>query len=112
MSSGQVRTAREPIGVGVIGCGSVSRVYIPHLQSLNVPRPRVDIRLVADLDPGRRPVVAERYALDCFTTDPAEVVGAPDIELVLVLTAMPAHFALAKAALAGRHPCVSITAHA
>ena len=107
MNSVREQTARRPIGVGVIGCGSVSRVYIPHLQSLNVPRPRVDIRLVADLDPARRDVVAERYALDRFTTDPAEVVGAPDIEIVLVLTAMPAHFALAKAALlAGKHVLV------
>ena len=107
MNSVREQTARRPIGVGVAGCGSVSRVYIPHLQSLNVPRPRVDIRLVADLDPARRDVVAERYALDRFTTDPAEVVGAPDIEIVLVLTAMPAHFALAKAALlAGKHVLV------
>ena len=98
---------RAPIGVGVIGCGSVSRKYIPHLLRLNVPRPRVDIRLLCDVDPDRKAEVAARYAIDRFSTDPEAVFADPAIDLVLVLTSMPEHGHLARAALeAGKHVLV------
>ncbi|MCC6312486.1 MAG: Gfo/Idh/MocA family oxidoreductase [Thermomicrobiales bacterium] len=97
----------KPIGVGVIGCGSVARKYIPHLQHLNVPRPRVDIRWTCDANPARRQEVAEKYALANFTTDYRQVLADPAVHLVLVLTSMPEHFAIARdALLAGKHVLV------
>ncbi len=98
---------RSPIGVAVIGCGSVSRVYIPHLQRLNIPRPRVEIVWACDENPSRADHVREMHAIERFTTDYREVLADPAVELVLVLTAMPAHFEIAKAALrAGKHVLV------
>lgn len=96
-----------PIGVGIIGCGSVARKYIPHLQRLNLPRQRVDIRLIADVDPAREAEAIERYGIDRFTTDTDELLADPDIDLVLVLTSMPEHGRLAREALeAGKHVLV------
>ncbi|HEU5430703.1 MAG TPA: Gfo/Idh/MocA family oxidoreductase, partial [Thermomicrobiales bacterium] len=97
----------KPVRVGVVGCGSVARVYIPLLQRLNLPRPRVEIGLACDIDPARKAVVRDRYALEHFTTDPAEVVEAPDLDAIFVLTSMPEHYRLARAALAaGKHVLV------
>jgi predicted dehydrogenase len=96
-----------PIRVGVIGSGSVARKYIPHMQRMNVPRQRVDIRVVCD--PSRRQweEARERYALDVFTPDYREVLADPEIELVLVLTSMQLHGEIARAALeAGKHVLV------
>lgn len=97
----------SPIGVGVIGCGSVTRKYIPHLQRMNIPRPRVDIRLIADIDSDRKAEASERYGIEAFTTNPDDVLNDPAIDLVLVLTSMPEHGRLARAALeAGKHVLV------
>lgn len=96
-----------PVRVGVIGCGSVARKYIPLLQHLNLPRPRVEIALVADVDPARRAEAHERYAIDAFTADPNEAIAHPDIDAIFVLTSMPEHYRLARAALeAGKHVLV------
>lgn len=97
----------ELIRAGVIGCGSVAEKYIPHLHRLNYPRPRVEIALTCDIRPGQRDVVRQRYGIEAFTTDPREVIESPDIDLVLVLTSMPEHGPLARAALeAGKHVLV------
>ncbi|HEX5497702.1 MAG TPA: Gfo/Idh/MocA family oxidoreductase [Thermomicrobiales bacterium] len=96
-----------PVRVGVIGCGSVARKYIPLLQRMNLPRPRVEIALVCDVDPARRSDAKERYAIDAFTTDERELIDNPDIDAIFVLTSMPEHFRLARAALAaGKHVLV------
>ena len=102
----------RPIQVGVIGAGGVAGVYIPHLRRLNEPNQqrigeRIEVALVCDIDERRRPQVKERFGLDRFTTDAREVIESPDIDLVLVLTAMPEHGRLATAALAaGKHVLV------
>jgi predicted dehydrogenase len=93
--------------VGVVGCGSVAQKYIPHLQRLNLPRPRVEIVATCDVDEARREEVRERYGLDAFTTDYREVAASPDVDLVLVLTAMQAHGEITRAALeASKHVLV------
>jgi predicted dehydrogenase len=97
----------KPIRVGVIGCGSVAEKYIPDLHSLNYPRPRVDIVMTCDIRPSQREIVRGRYGIEAFTTDERDIIDAPDIALVLVLTSMPEHGRLARAALeAGKHVLV------
>jgi predicted dehydrogenase len=96
-----------PLQVGIIGCGSVSEKYIPHLQRLNMPKPRAEIAVVCDVMESRRDEVRERYGLTNFTTDYQQVIGNPDIDLVLVLTSMPLHGKITKEALeAGKHVLV------
>jgi predicted dehydrogenase len=97
----------ELIRVGVIGCGSVAEKYIPHLHRLNYPHPRIDITMTCDIRPELRQTVRDRYGIEAFTTDERAVIESPDIDLILVLTSMPEHGRLAKAALlAGKHVLV------
>ncbi len=96
-----------PVRVGIIGCGSVSRVYIPLLQRMNVPHPRVEITIACDVLEERRQHVREAHAIENFTTDPMKVIESPDVDAVLILTSMPEHGRLSKAALeAGKHVLV------
>ena len=91
------------VRIGVIGMGSVSESYIPHVRRL--PLEGVPCEIVVGCD--ERPSQAERaraHGIPDFTTDPAEVIGRADVDLVMILTAMPSHGALARAALAaGKH---------
>ena len=96
-----------PIRVGVVGCGSVSSKYVGLLQRLNIPRPRTELVVACDVDEGRRAEARDRYGIEEFTTDYREVVESPDVDLVLVLTSMPEHGTITRAALAaGKHVLV------
>jgi predicted dehydrogenase len=97
----------RPLRVGVIGCGSVSQKYIPHVLSLNHPTPRAEIVILCDAVESRREEVRQRYGLTNFTTDYTEVLNDPDVDLVLVLTSMQQHGKITKEALAaGKHVLV------
>ena len=73
----------------------------------NFPRQRSEVVLMCDIDEGRRESVRERFGIEQFTTDAREVIGSPDVDLILVLTSIPAHGQLAKAGLeAGKHVLV------
>jgi len=94
----------RPVRVGVIGCGSVSRVYVPFMQRMNIPRPRVEIVQIADIDENRRKVAEENYGIANFTTDYREIINNPEIDLVLVLAPMQIHGVVTREALnAGKH---------
>ncbi len=94
------------IRVGVIGLGSVSEKYVPNVRRVNLAGVPCEVAIACDTDPGR----AERaraWNIPAFTTDPDEVLGRADIDVVLILTAMQVHGALArKALLAGKHVLV------
>ena len=90
----------RPIRIGVIGCGSVSQKYIPHLLRLNIPTPRVEIAILCDALETRREEVRQRYNITNFTTDYMQVLNDPDIDAVLVLTSMQFHGKITKDALA------------
>jgi len=95
------------VRVGVIGCGSVSQKYIPHLLRLNIPHQRVDIVTLCDADEARRQDVRERYGITSFTTNYRDVLNDPNVDAVLVLTSMQWHGAITKEALAaGKHVLV------
>lgn len=91
------------IRIGVIGMGSVSESYIPHVRRLPMEGVPCEIVVACDLRAGQR-ARAEAHQISDFTTDPAEVIGRKDVDLVMILTAMPSHGPLALAALkAGKH---------
>jgi predicted dehydrogenase len=98
----------EPVRIGVIGCGSVATgAYLPQLQRLNLRGVRSEVVAACDVDPARLDTVRDRFGVARLTTDFRELVAAPEVELVLVLTSMPAHGAIARASLeAGKHVLV------
>jgi predicted dehydrogenase len=86
-------------GIGIVGCGSVSRVYIPVLTRI----PDVEIVRVADLDPGRAQAIVQEYELPT-AVDPMQLLDDPVVDIVLNLTPIPVHVEVSKAALAaGKH---------
>ena len=91
------------IRIGVIGMGSVSESYIPHVRRLPLEGVPCEIVVGCDLRASQK-ARGEAHQIPDFTTDPAEVIGRKDVDVVMILTAMPSHGSLALAALkAGKH---------
>jgi predicted dehydrogenase len=86
------------LGVGVMGCGTVSAQYLPN-------GPRLDaLRFVAcaDLDPAARERVAREHGLAACA--PEDLTARADVDVVLCLTPPDSHADVALQAIAaGRH---------
>ncbi len=95
------------IGIGVLGLGSVFwSSYRPQIERLDRAG-RVQLRAVYDVDERRRRDVAERLGLADDSPSEEALIERDDVDLVMVLTSMPAHGRLAIAAMeAGKHVLV------
>jgi predicted dehydrogenase len=86
------------LGVGVVGCGSVSAQYLPN-------GPRLDaLRFVAcaDVDPTAAERAAAEHGLEACT--PQELLRRPDVDVILCLTPPDWHADVALQAIAaGKH---------
>lgn len=97
---------KNPVGVGIIGLGSVSEKYIPNVKQVDLSGTPTEIIMGCDVRPGFAEV-ARRQGIAAFTTDYQDVLGRADIDVVLILTSMQTHGELARAALlAGKHVLV------
>src|SRR5262245_7169592 len=92
----------NPLGIGIIGCGNVLSAYWPQAQQLAL---RGETQVVAACGrPAQRELVVDQLGVRRFVTDYPELVAAPDVHVVIVLTPTPTHFEIARAALlAGKH---------
>lgn len=95
------------VTIGVIGCGSVAQnAYLPLIVNLRA-QGKVASIVGCDVDPARLELVQAKYGVDRVTTDPAEVIDDPTVDIVLVLTSMPEHGSLTIRALdAGKNVLV------
>ena len=95
------------IGIGIIGLGNVwEGPYRTELGPL-IREGAVRVTAVCDPDPAKRAFAVEQYPGAADLADAEAVIAHPDVELVLILTSMPAHGPLAVLALqAGRHVLV------
>ncbi|AUZ86271.1 oxidoreductase [Arthrobacter agilis] len=85
----------EPLNVGIIGCGAIVAQYLKTLPSLG----SVNLKAVADLDPGRAQAVADsQEGVRALTVD--ELLADPGIDTVLNLTIPAAHAEVAARAIA------------
>ena len=87
------------MGVGVVGCGTISDEYLTTMGSFP------DLRVVglADLDRSRAVTQAARYGIG-FAGGTAELLARDDVELIVNLTIPAAHAAVGLQALAaGKH---------
>jgi len=89
---------------GLVGCGSLAlRGPLPHL-SLPDAQERVRLVAVVDTVAERAQQTAERFHVPAHFTSVEAMLAAVDLDLVLVLTPIPFHFANAMAAIeAGKH---------
>jgi predicted dehydrogenase len=85
----------KKIRVAVIGCGSVSNMYLPHLTK----SPHVDLVSVCDIKPDRAKQAADKYKVpNQYTSIETMLAGAP-FDLMVNLTNMQEHGRLNKMAL-------------
>jgi predicted dehydrogenase len=84
-----------PVGVAVVGCGTISNQYLDNLTSFG------DLRVVfcADLDLERAKAQAAAYGVPEAGTV-AQALDRPDVEIVVNLTIPAAHAEVTSAALA------------
>ncbi|MBL8094441.1 MAG: Gfo/Idh/MocA family oxidoreductase [Anaerolineales bacterium] len=87
-----------PLGVGVIGCGNISEIYLKNLARFSVLRAVA----VADLDPVRAEARARQFGMTARSVD--DLLASDDIDLVINLTIPAAHAEISQRALAaGKH---------
>lgn len=89
----------ERIGVGIIGCGNVSDIYIKNLTTMF---PQADLAACASRHMKRALSAGKRYGIVACSVD--ELLRNPEIRLVLNLTTPDAHYEITRRALlAGKH---------
>jgi predicted dehydrogenase len=92
----------NPVRIGVVGCGNVLSGYWPQAQQLYL-RGEAEVAAACGR-PAQRDLVVNRLGVRRFVTDYRDLLAAPDVDLVLVLTPTPSHFEISRAALlAGKH---------
>jgi predicted dehydrogenase len=85
--------------LGVIGCGSISQVYLRNLTT----SPEVEVVACADIFPERAAARAAEFGVG-RSCSPADLLADPEIDLVVNLTVPAAHFEITRAALLqGKH---------
>jgi predicted dehydrogenase len=91
-----------PVRIGIVGCGNVLSAYWPQIQKLCW---RGEAEFVAACGrPAQRRLLIEELKVRRFVTDHRELIGSPDVDLVIVTTPTPTHFEITRAALeAGKH---------
>ncbi|MDX2185365.1 MAG: Gfo/Idh/MocA family oxidoreductase [Opitutaceae bacterium] len=86
--------------VAVIGCGSVSTQYLPHVSKC----PHAELVSACDAVPGRAEKRAKEYGIPHFFDDEAAFFNGPAFDLLLNLTDMQQHGRINRRALeAGRN---------
>ena len=90
--------AARDLGVGIVGCGVISTVY---MQNMGLFR-GIALRACADLRPEVAQAQAAKFGIEAMSID--ALMASPDIDIVVNLTVPNAHFAVSHAALtAGKH---------
>jgi len=89
----------EPVGIGIVGCGNISDVYLKVAKKFPVLRTVA----VADVDKDRARAKAKDYDVP-VVCGPRTILKRDDVDLILNLTPPNAHAKISLAALrAGKH---------
>ena len=92
-------TVKDPVRVGVVGCGTISEVYLSNLTASS----HVTVLACADEVMERGEARAAEFGVPRACT-PAELLADREVELVVNLTVPAAHAEISLAALrAGKH---------
>ena len=89
---------------GLIGCGSVAvRGVLPHLSQPDAQE-KVRLVAVADVVPERAQQSAEKFGVPAWFNSLEAMLAGADLDMVLITTPIPLHFANAMTAIAaGKH---------
>lgn len=90
-----------PVRLGIIGCGNVLEAYAPQWEKLRA-RGLAEVTIACGREGQRERALG--LGVPRFTTAEEEVLGSEQVDVVVILTSMPEHARLAKAALTrGKH---------
>ena len=90
----------EKIKVAIIGCGSISDIYMSNITSGKFQI--LELVACSDLAVDRMQASAEKFGIKAMTLD--EICADPEIQMVINLTTPAAHYPINKQALlAGKH---------
>ncbi|RCS61760.1 gfo/Idh/MocA family oxidoreductase [Brachybacterium sp. JB7] len=93
------QNATGPVGVGIIGAGTISGQYLENLTSF----PDVAVHIIGDLYPEAAAKRAEEFGIPASGTT-QDVLDHPDVEIVINLTIPTAHAEVSQAIVAaGKH---------
>lgn len=99
MSGTASQRGSGPVGVAIIGAGTISDAYLKNLTAF----PDIDVVGIADIELERAEAKAEEYGVPVHG-DVDTVLANQDVEVVVNLTIPAAHVSVATAALrAGKH---------
>jgi len=85
--------AIKPVKIGIVGCGNISGIYFRNAAVLEA----IEVKACADLVAERSRAKSEEFGCQAMTVE--ELLGDPEIEIVLNLTTPGAHASIAMAAL-------------
>ena len=86
------------LGVGIVGCGTISGIYLQNISRF----PGLRLVACADIRADAARAAAEKYGAHARSLD--ALLASPDVDIVVNLTVPAAHFAISHAALtAGKH---------
>lgn len=89
---------KKPVGIGIIGCGTISPAYLKAARSF----PILDIRGLADVNPEAASARAAEFGLKAMSVE--ALLADPAIEIVVNLTIPKVHVAVGLQVLsAGKH---------
>lgn len=95
-----IAQASSKVRVGVIGCGSVSRMYLPHLSKC----PHVELISACDIIPERAQGQAEKFKIPNHYFHIDKMLAGAPFDLLVNLTDMQEHERLNRQAVeAGKH---------
>ncbi len=96
----------QPVRIGLIGSGSVSGPYMKVAEPLKW-QSKAQVVVACDVNEARRDFVRTQYGIERFTTRYQDVLAMDDVDLVVIITSMPYHGEITRAALAaGKHVLV------
>ena len=102
-ANGRLGGPIRPIGVAVVGCGSIANSHFAGWQRL-VQAGRAQLEVACDNDPARAQAAAQRFGAHAWATDFEEVVRRPEVEAIDVCLPHHLHLpAILAAARAGKH---------
>jgi predicted dehydrogenase len=88
----------DEIGVGIVGCGNISTIYLTNLKSV----PGVKVRACADMKPEVAAARGKEFGIEALPVD--KLMARDDIQIVVNLTIPAAHGDVSLSALsAGKH---------
>ena len=93
----------KKVGIGIVGCGDVVRLYFPMLKDM-ARKDELAISCVCDTDK-EKAIAAQRWVeAPRVYTDVEDLCNDDEVDMVLNLTPIPIHFdIIMKAILAGKH---------